>query len=225
MASPGGQFQHSSGREETLLTLLRRNTHILTLVFPAIVAALGTPAIAAVPVGEWQGDWFVDEQFDQVGEIGQAPYETETFTLFIEEFDAATGGFGTLVFDNQSFFATEGLIRDLQFDGTNLTANVDYTPFLNEFLLPLWPTGPDGYVRIEAVVTGDTMAGLLDEPAPNPGLVPGSLTFRGDFSAILVPEPSALSLQLAALGSLLTLARTRKRGRDGRRSAAAWPTG
>lgn len=91
------------------MTILRRSPHMLALGFLAIVAALGTPAIAAVPVGEWRGDWFVDEQFDQVSEIGQAPYETETFTLFIEEFDAETGGFGILVYDNQNFLPRKGL--------------------------------------------------------------------------------------------------------------------
>lgn len=190
------------------MTRLRPSTLILTLGFVAILAAFGTPAIGAVPVGEWQGEWLVDEKFDDVGEIGAAPYEIETFSLFIEEYDAATDSFGTLAFDNQGFLATAGLIRDLEFDGTNLTVNVDYIPFLEEPQLSLWPSGPDGYVVIEADVAGDSMSGLLDEPAPNPAI---GLTFRGDFTAVRVPEASALSLQLSALASLVMMAGTRRR--------------
>lgn len=185
-------MHRTSSVRSTLRSLMRVS------MFAASLAA-APPALALQAsdlFGVWQGNWFVDEFFDNAGAPLPVPADANAALEFrLRAFDTATNDFGDIFIEG----AISGKVTRIDVSGLSVSMEVTY-PLMN---VP----EPKGFIT--STFSEGWLRGDYDETAPMP---PGWIGWRGPFELRLAsPVPEISPSAMLCAGALVVAAAVRRR--------------
>jgi hypothetical protein len=123
-------------------------------------------------LGDWEGTWNVDEVFTSDGPYGEPPYDPVATSIILHEWSSESGDYGTVTFNDSSFF--DGRVSEVSLDGQAVKLTVIYDR-------------EDGAVGgyVTGTLTGDTIVGDFDEVSPPP---PDVRHYRGPITLTRVAQ-------------------------------------